>query len=169
MAYTIPSCYSFLIVPGSGKSTFAKSLAAAMPYKFVRINQDDLGNRRRCEEMAHEAFVNRKCPLIDRCNFDPEQREKFVTIAYGYGASVDCVFFDSNSTLVTVDECIKRCEKRSDHPTIKPGEARGVVIGMHKQMKPPKANRNQEGLRLVQYVTDRNAYNDVLVECMNRT
>ena len=154
-------------IPGAGKSTFAKSLQQAMPYKFVRINQDDLGNRKRCEELARAALSNGQCPVIDRCNFDNEQREKFVAIAGEFNVPVDCVVLEIE-TLATVDECIQRCQKRKDHPTIKPSEARGVVIGMAQQMKPPPPTRNREGIRHVWYVPDRNIFNDTIVGYLNR-
>lgn len=161
-------------IPGSGKSTLANSLQHAMPFKFVRINQDELGNRRRCEEVTRAVLSNpnrksqlMQCPVIDRCNFDPEQRAKFVAIAQEFNVPVDCIVFESES-LISVDECIQRCETRRNHPTVKPKEARGIVMGMAQQMKPPLATGNPEGIREVRFLRDSNALNDTVVEYLNR-
>ena len=156
-------------IPGCGKSTFAKSLQKAMPYKYVRINQDDLGNRRRCEELTRAALANGQCPVIDRCNFDQDQRAKFVAIArdeYNNTVPVDCVVLVAER-LMSVEECIQRCQKRKNHPTIAARDARNVVMGMARQMKAPVI-ANQEGIRDVRYITDRNAFNDAIVEYLNR-
>jgi predicted kinase len=151
----------------TGKSTFSKALEQAMPYKFARINQDDLGSRRHCEERARLALSEGKCPVIDRCNFDADQREKFIKIAHELEVPVDCIVFEME-TLVTVDECIKRCRERRGHPTIQPGEAKGVVIGMAKQMKTPKLIGNKEGIRIVDYITSKHKFNDFLTDYMNK-
>ena len=50
---------------------------SAFRRQFVRVNQDELGNRRRCEEKARLALLANKCPVIDRCNFDESQRLKW--------------------------------------------------------------------------------------------
>ena len=154
-------------IPGSGKSTFARSLQQAMPYKFVRINQDDLGNRQRCEEQTRLALINNMCPIIDRCNFDKEQRTKFIAIAAEFGVPVDCVVMGID-TLVTVDECIQRCQQRRNHPTVKPAEAQGVVLVVAQQMQPPPATQNQEGIRHVKYIENTNFFNDTIVEYLNK-
>lgn len=160
-------------VPGSGKSTFAKSLQHGMPFKYVRINQDDLGNRKRCEELARSTLANGQCPVIDRCNFDHAQRKHFVMIAAEFGAPVDCLVLQS-ARLGTVEECIQRCQKRQNHPTIKARDARTVVTGMARDMKAPAATTtsaattNQEGIRHVRYVTDRKAFNEIIGEYFNR-
>lgn len=154
-------------IPGSGKSTFAKSLERSMPYKFVRINQDDLGHRKRCEERARLVISQGKCPVIDRCNFDKEQRKHFISIAYEHGIPVDCVVLETE-ILVTVDECIQRCIERRGHPTIAPADARSIVIGMAKQMQPPKIIGNKEGIQVVHYITNRHRLDDVLFSYLNK-
>jgi AAA domain len=83
-------------LPGSGKSTLATTLEQAMPYKFVRINQDQLGSRKKCQAKLRSVLWGedkdkdkdddapltiQRCPIIDRCNFDSQQRSTWYTMA----------------------------------------------------------------------------------------
>jgi predicted kinase len=153
-------------IPGSGKSTFSKSLETAMPYKYSRVNQDELGSRRECEEMVRLALDNGQCVVVDRCNFDRKQRKSFISIAAEFGVPVDCVVLEVD-TLVTVNECIQRCQQRHHHPTINSQEARGIVLNMADQMCPPSRERNQEGIRTVTYITDTKKLDDTLTAYLN--
>jgi len=60
--------------PGSGKST----LAALLLPDFHRISQDALGSRPKCLAAAEAAMQQGCCVVIDRCNFDAEQRSTWV-------------------------------------------------------------------------------------------
>lgn len=75
--------------PGSGKSHFARQLEQSVPSKYVRVNQDTLGSRKRCEEMTRNVLLQKKCPIIDRCNFDESQRAHFLEIARHCNIPVD--------------------------------------------------------------------------------
>ena len=119
-------------IPGSGKSTFAKALAAGKPSKYVRINQDELKQRHVCETWCHQALKDGKCPVVDRCNFDERQRQHFIDIASKFGVPVDCIVFNENT-----EDCIIRCEERSYHETINKGNANEVVKRMAKSFDPP--------------------------------
>ena len=119
-------------IPGSGKSTFAKALAAGKPSKYVRINQDELKQRHVCETWCHQALKDGKCPVVDRCNFDKRQRQHFIDIASKFGVPVDCIVFNENT-----EDCIIRCEERSYHETINKGNANEVVKRMAKSFDPP--------------------------------
>jgi len=165
-------------IPGSGKSTFAKSLEKAMPYKFVRINQDELGDRRRCEEMTRKTLANGQCPVIDRCNFDPHQRAHFVNIVEEHNKNnnknndtavlVDCVVLTSDQ-LVSVEECVRRCQQRKKHETLSSHEARGVVTNMARQMIPPLVKGNREGIRSVRCVVNADDFSNAVREYLEQT
>ncbi|CAG8854909.1 8101_t:CDS:2, partial [Gigaspora margarita] len=62
-------------VPGSGKSTF--------PKKWYRVNQDDLGTRRACEDLFKE------------CNFNGNQRQVWINLAWSFGVPVDAIIMDT--------------------------------------------------------------------------
>ena len=53
-------------IPGSGKSHFAERLANAGPERFVRVSQDVLGTRKKCEARARRALAEGKVAVIDR-------------------------------------------------------------------------------------------------------
>ena len=151
-SYTSKNKDPFVILlvglPGSGKSTFAQALEKAAPHKYVRINQDALGNRKKCENLMRKTLRRNKCPIIDRCNFDQTQRDHFWKIAieekhYRYDdpervvrvQGVECVIFTCKPT-----DCIERCEGRGNsHETIKPGNAKRVVYRMQKDLVLPNS------------------------------
>ena len=63
-------------MPGAGKSTFVKQLRNADDDDgWTRISQDVLGTRKRCIASAEQALRAGRCVVIDRCNFDEEQRD----------------------------------------------------------------------------------------------
>ncbi|KAF9977316.1 hypothetical protein BGZ73_006357 [Actinomortierella ambigua] len=115
--------------PGSGKSTFAERLCQVFP-EFVRINQDDLGDRRACEDVALSALTSkdRKSVVIDRCNFDASQRKVWIDIANQASVKdVEAIIMDTPYWI-----CKKRILGRSDHPTQVEGQ-QGVEV-LHKFM-----------------------------------
>ncbi|KAI8597749.1 AAA domain-containing protein, partial [Dissophora ornata] len=111
--------------PGSGKSTFAKALTKVFP-EYVRINQDDLGDRAACEALTMSALQanNRtQSAIIDRCNFDQKQRKVWVDIAKQLDVpEINVIIMDTEFY-----DCKKRILARSDHPTQVEG-ARGVDV-----------------------------------------
>ena len=62
-------------IPGSGKSHFASRLEGAMPHKFVRVNQDSLKTRKKCEDLCRRTLSQGKVAIVDRTNFDFSQRK----------------------------------------------------------------------------------------------
>ena len=151
-------------IPGSGKSTFASCLVQGKPWMYVRVNQDQLGNRRACEDLARKALADGKCPIIDRCNFDPSQRKHFLDIAAQTGVDVDAVIFQYPMAV-----CVARCQSRTHHETVAPHAAQGVVQRMVKQFFPPLPNRiNAEKFRTLITVTDLPSFDDVMMEFLNK-
>jgi energy-coupling factor transporter ATP-binding protein EcfA2 len=72
-------------LPGSGKSTLARALCRCLPWKYVRINQDELAAKPRskgaCQEAVRAAlFEQQKCPIVDRCNLSRAQRQAFLQL-----------------------------------------------------------------------------------------
>jgi predicted kinase len=144
----IPTSSVLLLVglPGSGKSTLAEALCRARPHHYVRINQDTLGNRQKCVQLARRTLLqNGRCPIIDRCNTSVSQRRHWTTLAQelaggGGGAPVDCVVLD-----VPAEECLRRCQCRRNHPTLPPHQARGIIRAMQREWQVPSAQ--VEGFR----------------------
>jgi predicted kinase len=145
-------------LPGAGKSTFAKEMVALMPDKYVRVNQDELKTRQKCENLARRTIDEGKCPVVDRCNFDAKQREKFIKIAVESKIGVECVVFQ-----VSADECVRRCRSRNDHPTVHSSEAKAVVKEIARHYAPPSPN-NKEGIRRVHVVSNQASRERALCE-----
>ena len=113
-------------VPGSGKSTFAKKLEKA---GYIRVNQDDLGSRKACKRAVENAFNNKQKVVVDRCNFDVNQRKCWLDLAETHGVSLKSVVTFNTD----LDTCKERVCNRIDHPTVKAEpESTNIVDSMHR-------------------------------------
>ncbi|GAA5942012.1 hypothetical protein JCM3775_004314 [Rhodotorula graminis] len=100
-------------VVGSGKSTLSSAWERLVP-GWVRVNQDDLGDRRACEHAVRAALRNGLSVLVDRQNFDAQQRRTWLEIATEFPAvEVGGMVMGTNK-----EECRQRLLVRQDHPTI---------------------------------------------------
>lgn len=96
--------------PGSGKSFFAYN-----SLNKVIINQDSLGDRKKCIDATKLALSSNKDVIIDRTNINKQQRSIWINIAKEYNVTeIYCIEFK-----VSAEECIKRIQNRLYHPTIK--------------------------------------------------
>jgi len=102
---------------GAGKSTFAEQLQHHFP-RFVRCNQDDLGDRRRVEKLARDSLAQGLSVCIDRTNVNADQRNHWIRIAREFpGTSIWVIVFDT-----PYEVCEARLRTRVSHPTIKSPE-----------------------------------------------
>lgn len=118
--------------PGAGKTTFAKE---QFP-DAVRLSQDDQGTEH------YELFLNairENAPLIvvDRMNFNPQQRLRYVAPAkvHGYEVSVYEIPFEEKH----YEHLVLRIALRENHPTIAEGDentARRVLKFYKSSVKP---------------------------------
>lgn len=83
-----------------------------------------LGSRRACEEAAAAALMLRQDVVIDRCNFDASQRATWLHLARQHRAYPMAFHLD-----VPVEECIRRAQARTEHPTMNSGSAAAVIRG----------------------------------------
>jgi predicted kinase len=159
-------------IPGSGKSTFADNLVSTNPNKFVRINQDILKTRKKCEQRCRQALQHGKTVIIDRVNFDKEQRKHFIDIAMEFNSMcihdndvsvscpIDCIIFD-----YPMEVCISRCVERTNHETLKDeGLIRQVVPRMYRSLDVPSQHvqQQQESFRNVIVVNSFDQANDIV-------
>lgn len=95
--------------PGAGKTTLALKYEAE---GFVRISQDDSGKAHL--SLFLEALAAGKNIVVDRMNFNREQRDRYLAPAKkaGYETKIE-VLHESRAT------CLERCIARTGHPTIK--------------------------------------------------
>lgn len=148
---SFPSSLLLLIGrPGSGKSTFSAALCRSMPWKYVRVNQDELKSRSACEAAMQRALRCGQCPIIDRCNMSKSQRKNFKVD----NIPVDCILFD-----IPAEICLVRCQTRRDHPTVAPNMARQIIQWQSNDYEPPLAS---EGFRTITTIRDNQSFRKVL-------
>ncbi|GAA6054327.1 hypothetical protein JCM3770_001436 [Rhodotorula araucariae] len=100
-------------VVGSGKSSLSSAWQDLVP-GWVRVNQDDLGDRRACEHAVRAALRAGHSVLVDRQNFDAGQRRTWLEIASEFpDVDVGGLVMGTSS-----EECRERLLVRQDHPTI---------------------------------------------------
>ncbi|GAA5962420.1 hypothetical protein JCM8115_001488 [Rhodotorula mucilaginosa] len=100
-------------VVGSGKSTLSQAWQQHLP-DWVRVNQDDLGDRRTCEAAVRTALAQGKNVVVDRQNFDAGQRRTWLEIANEYPH----VRVGGMVMGTPKEECRVRLLTRTNHPTI---------------------------------------------------
>lgn len=99
--------------PGSGKTTAAKQLQRA---GFARCNQDDQGKVRHLEYFKDTVSAGDNI-VVDRMNFNKEQRNRYLQIAKDAGYETEIIVFHESK-----ETCLSRCMRREGHPTIKTQE-----------------------------------------------
>ncbi|EIN06113.1 P-loop containing nucleoside triphosphate hydrolase protein [Punctularia strigosozonata HHB-11173 SS5] len=117
---------------GSGKSTFAEALQRELP-SFVRCSQDELGNRKKVEQLARESLAQGRSVCIDRTNMDAQQRSTWIAIARENRVEPWVLYFDT-----PYDSCQQRIRTRTDHPTITdPAQGLSVLARFRNTYEPP--------------------------------
>ena len=99
-------------LPGSGKSTFCQK----EEYKaYVRISQDEQGKLQHMM-MFEDALEARRNIIIDRCNFNVDQRKRYLKPGKEEGYHTIIIWFRRDSKT-----CIDRINQRKDHPNLAAG------------------------------------------------
>lgn len=118
---------------GSGKTTFAKSLQNDMS---IRISQDEMGKKQylNCFYEAIKDGVPRI--IVDRQNFNKEQRERFIRPAREAGYCVTVFEMEYCPTV-----CLKRVLNRTNHPTVEGNNiklANKIILDYSKNYERPE-------------------------------
>lgn len=121
-------------LPGSGKSSLARSFAASP--QWCVVNQDSLGSRQACMKVARHALASDRSVVIDRCNVTRGQRAIWTLMASEFHlapSQVGCVWLD-----VSAEDCGQRVLQRFGHRTLPPRNASLKVIrGFARQWQAP--------------------------------
>lgn len=91
--------------PGAGKSTFYWENLKHLGYE--RVNQDLLGSRKACIQVATTLLRDGKSVAVDNTNADPETRAQWVDIASGFGIPIRCVFFTAPARLCEHNDAVR--------------------------------------------------------------
>lgn len=76
----LPPLIMFVGYPASGKSTLALSIEQSHQ-NVIRINQDDIRQKNKCEEMVGKNIKNH-IVLLDRCNLTKDERKYWLSLAF---------------------------------------------------------------------------------------
>lgn len=136
-------------IPGSGKSTFARKMIGQLEPHYRKrweiANQDKLGTRTKVMSAARSALHGGRCIIIDRCNFNVDQRLHWLQLAQEH--SVSTVLALTMPGCNDLELCITRAYSRG----ISDGHAEdvnwnAVCRGMERDFQHPTA---QEGFSAV--------------------
>jgi predicted kinase len=124
--------------PGSGKSTLAKSMTT-----HLRINQDDQGREGHMRYFL-QAVAEGENIIVDRLNFNKEQREKYLAPAKANGYITKIVVLHESS-----ETCGNRMLLRKDHPTIQDEKSarKALHMFMTKYEKPTQDEADEVEFR----------------------
>lgn len=137
-------------IAGSGKSTYAKKFMGNLQpdyrKKWAVSNQDALGSRKKVLSHARTALLAKKSVIIDRCNYDVEQRSHWVNLAQEFNIStLLCLVMPSyrDSWL-----CASRAEERGNSDGVHEEGVnwRGVCIQMARGFQYPTLEEGYTGL-----------------------
>lgn len=105
--------------PGSGKSTLSKMY---VDEGYVRVNTDDQDKQGQ-RQIFEKAVADGKCIVVDRMNFDRNQRNNYLSLTKqnGYTSKI-IVLHESFRT------CLERANGRKDHPTIKDDKTARIAL-----------------------------------------
>lgn len=134
-------------------------MESCLPWKYSRVNQDELSSRQKCINRTKRILRDGLSPIVDRCNFDPQQRRHFIELSGG-AVPIDCVVFDIDPKV-----CLNRCRNRRGHPTLPPSKASFVIKSIKEEWKPPSP---REGFRSIIYITGNQDFRDVLSQLIPR-
>lgn len=102
-----------------GKSTYCTKF---LP-NYFRISQDDMGKKKH-REIFTESLGKKDLIVIDRMNFNKEQRARYLVPAKEKGYRTRVVLFNT-----CFDTCLERLKTRKDHPTLKSTESEDTLKG----------------------------------------
>lgn len=164
--------------PGSGKSTFADKLGPPAPagsrasakasgggvgnrghLRWRRVCQDLLGSKDACLRAARTCLEQGHSIIIDRTNYNAEQRATWINLAQDFGAQCHIVVFD-----IPADVCCSRVQLRTSHEGGLQGFGSNRIVSKMLQMLEPISDTESASAHRVALVhCDADLQNQLLV------
>lgn len=125
---------------GSGKTHWAKNVLLAHDRTgIVRISQDEQG-KGGYRQLFNQCLDEGVSVVVDRMNFNIEQRSRFTSPAYHLGYNIVYVWFD-----VDKKTCLQRLATRQGHQTISPDDDHDSMLDFYfDRFEPPFYNEHDE-------------------------
>lgn len=129
---------------GAGKTTFARSLENSTS---IRISQDEQGRRQHRELFNQSVEEGIPRIIVDRMNFNKEQRARYINKAREHGYVITVFEFEWDW-----DTCYNRVMTRIGHPTIGSGDHATTekVLHMFQGMYEPLSEDEYDNYNLVE-------------------
>lgn len=103
---------------GSGKTTYCREHLS----DYFRISQDEQGQREHLTIFEEALQRGEPCVVVDRINAVKYQRQRYLDLARKHDYCTRILWFNADRSV-----CLRRCQQRTDHPTLKPDDAEKAV------------------------------------------
>jgi len=124
---------------GSGKTYWANNVLMKHRKDIVRISQDDQG-RRGHRELFTKCISEGKSVVVDRMNFNFDQRRRYTEQVSGKDYKIIFVWFN-----ITRETCLFRMKTRKDHPTISVDADHNAILDFYfNEFKSPSLHEYHE-------------------------
>jgi len=132
-----PTLYMMIGLPGSGKTWYANRL------KVVQINQDEMGGDGHLRAFC-KCLTDSDSVVVDRVNFDREQRARYIGPARAKGYRVICVWFDVDQTV-----CLERLSGRMVHPSVSLLDDHEMILKRYARLMVSPSESEYDELKVV--------------------
>lgn len=101
----------FVGSPAAGKSTYYKTFLE--PLGYIRVNQDTLGTRQKCQKVAEDLLRDGRSVCVDNTNADVQTRKTWLALAETFPVPVRCVHFTTSVDLAQHNNMVRAYASRS--------------------------------------------------------
>ena len=147
----LPSLIILVGLPASGKSTFSSTIDDQI-VNIVRVNQDELRAKGKCEELLSQATKQGKTVILDRCNLAKDERKYWLDMNLGKN-KVWCIYFNA-----TVEECKWRIKNRLNHPTVKTFAGEKIIDCQKAKLIDPEMSEGFDELHTISSFKESNQF-----------
>src|ERR1043165_8038587 len=120
---------------GAGKTTYCREQLT----NCVRISQDEQGPSEHHARFQEALERGESCIVVDRINAQKYQRQRYLDLARKHGYRTRIIWFNPDRNL-----CLKRCQERLDHPTLRPDDAEKAIALYFRNLQPPSRREADE-------------------------
>jgi len=132
-----PILYMMIGLPGSGKTWYANGL------KVIQVNQDEMGGDGHLRAFC-KCLTDGDSVVVDRVNFDREQRARYIGPARARGYRIMCVWFDVDQAT-----CLSRLLGRRGHPSVSESDDHELILRRYAGLMTPPSEDEYDEMEVV--------------------